>query len=292
MGKNIRPADPAPAADDRTRILTRLARKIGKEISAGQRCWLFLDYDGTLAEFAPTPDDVIPDPGLIALLTRLARIPEVLRLVVLSGRKLDHLKRLVPVPGILIAGTYGIEVITAEGRTIYRLDFASNRPVLDSIKPQWEALIEGKTGFYLEEKGWSIALHAHMAEKDVAEQVLEAARLSANQAAGKGTFRILGGYRFLEVAPVVADKGQSVAILIDQAQWPGAKIIYIGDDDKDEQAFEVVKQRGGVSILTSAVERSTLADYRLESPQDVRQWLNLLITAVETEQSKASISTG
>jgi len=272
--------------------LIRLARKIGNEIARGQRTWLFLDYDGTLAEFAPTPDHVFPDPQVITLLSRLAQFPDVLRVVVLSGRKLDHLKNLVPVPGILLAGTYGVEIITTDGKTVYRLDFSSNRPVLDSIKPQWEALIEGKTGFYLEDKGWSIALHAHIAKKEIADTVLEAARQSASRAAGKDTFRILDGYRFLEVAPVIADKGQSVAILVDQAQWPAAKLVYIGDDDKDEQAFGVVKQRGGISIRVSAVERPTLADYRLDSPKDVRQWLDGLISTLEPKRLKESASIG
>jgi len=242
---------------------------------------LFLDYDGALAEFAPTPDHVSPDAQVISLLSRLSQFPDVLRVVVLSGRKLDHLKNLVPVPGILLAGTYGIEIITADGRTVYRLDFSTNRPVLDDIKPQWEALIDGKNGFYLEDKGWSIALHAHMAEKEIAEPVLEAARQSASRSAGKDTFRIQDGYRFLEVVPLIADKGQSAAILVDQAQWAAARIVYIGDDDKDEQAFGVVKQRGGISILVSEVERPTLAAYRLDGPKDVRQWLEVLLSIAE-----------
>ena len=34
-----------------------------------KRLWLFLDYDGTLAEFAPTPEHILPDPALIKLLS-------------------------------------------------------------------------------------------------------------------------------------------------------------------------------------------------------------------------------
>jgi hypothetical protein len=30
---------------------------------------LYLDYDGTLAVFAPTPDDVLPDERVISLIT-------------------------------------------------------------------------------------------------------------------------------------------------------------------------------------------------------------------------------
>ena len=34
--------------------MIELARDLGKRVVEGERLWLFLDYDGTLAEFAPT----------------------------------------------------------------------------------------------------------------------------------------------------------------------------------------------------------------------------------------------
>ena len=34
--------------------------------------------------------------------------------------------------------------------------------------------------------------------------------------------------------------------------WPGALPVYLGDDDKDEEAFDVVKERGGIAILVAA----------------------------------------
>ena len=72
--------------------------------------WLFLDYDGTLADFAPTPDHIVPDPVVIQLLERLAKIPSV-RVTVISGRRLKDIQTLLPVKGIFKAGTYGIELI-------------------------------------------------------------------------------------------------------------------------------------------------------------------------------------
>jgi RNA polymerase sigma-70 factor (ECF subfamily) len=67
-----------------------------------------------------------------------------------------------------------------------------------------------------------------------------------------------------------------VGYLLDRYAWPGALPLYLGDDDKDEEAFGVIKARGGIAILVAARRRKTDADCRLESPQTVRRWLETL----------------
>jgi trehalose-phosphatase len=237
--------------------------------------WLFLDYDGTLADFAPTPEHVLPDPALIALLGELVRQPW-LRVAVVSGRRLGHVQKLVPVPGILLAGTYGIQLQTPEGERIDRLEYGTIRPTLEALKPQWSNLMAGREGFFLEDKGWALALHARFVEEDEAEGVLAAAHRLATgimQDSPPDLFRLLGGHKFLEIGPRLAHKGRTVAYLLAQYRWSGALPLYLGDDDKDEEAFGVVKEQGGIALLVSARPRETQADGRLESPQAARAWL-------------------
>ena len=246
-----------------------------QRLARTERLWLFLDYDGTLADFAPTPDHVLPDPELVDLLATLARHPRI-RIAVVSGRRLSHVQKLVPVPGIVLAGTYGIELQTAEGERINRVAYDTIRPSLDTLKPRWEGLFAGREGFFLEDKGWALALHARFAADDEAEQVLAAARRMTSEeslAIPREQFRLLGGHKFLEIGPRLAHKGQAVGFLLDHYPWPGALPVYLGDDDKDEEAFGVVKARGGIAILVASEPRDTDADGRLESPQAARLWL-------------------
>jgi len=245
-------------------------------LARADRLWLFLDYDGTLANFAPTPEHVDPDPGLVDLLTRLAQHPDI-RVAVVSGRRLSQLQTLLPVPGILLAGTYGIELQMPEGERINRIAYDTVRPTLNTLKPQWEHLITGRENFFLEDKGWALALHARFAEDDEAEQVLTTARQLAVEMASLELFRLLGGHKFLEVGPRLAHKGQTVDYLLDRYPWPAALPVYLGDDDKDEEAFGVVKARGGVTIVVAREPRSTQADCRLESPHDARRWMQMLL---------------
>ena len=248
---------------------------IGSYLVPAKRLWLFLDYDGTLADFAPTPEHVNPDPQLIGLLTKLARHPRI-RMAVISGRRLSHVEALVPVPGIFLAGTYGIELRTPEGERINRGEYDAIRPALNTLKPRWLRLIADREGFFLEDKGWALALHARFADEDEAEEVLTAARSMATGAARSGPFRLLGGHRFLEIGPELANKGNAVDYLLERYSWPGALPLYLGDDDKDEEAFDVIKAHGGISIMVALEHRQTGADCRLESPDAVRRWLGTL----------------
>jgi trehalose 6-phosphate phosphatase len=88
---------------------------------------------------------------------------------------------------------------------------------------------------------------------------------------------VLGGHKFLEIAPLLAHKGRTVEYLLGRYAWPGASLLYLGDDDKDEEAFGVIKARGGVAVVVAPEPRETRADCRLEAPRAARRWLETLL---------------
>ena len=252
-------------------------------LTESERLRLFLDYDGTLAELAPTPECVEPDQELVDLLHQLSRVPSI-RIALISGRRLSHVQRLVPLPGILLAGTYGIELQTPQGERIDRLEYDAIRPALAQVKPAWAGLIAGREGFFLEDKGWSLALHARFADPQETEEVLTAARRDATAVMETGDphlFRLLGGHKFLELGPHLANKGGTVEYVLDRWPWPGAQLLYMGDDDKDEEAFEVIQSHGGIAIIVSREPRETRADFCLESPAHTRRWLRELLDRLD-----------
>jgi trehalose 6-phosphate phosphatase len=267
--------------------MTNNLERINDSLAQVERLWLFLDYDGTLADFAPTPEHVCPNSEVIALLTGLVRHPDI-RVAVISGRRLAHVEALVPVPGILLAGTYGVELKTPDGERINRVAYDTIRPVLDALKPRWLQLVASREGFSLEDKLWALALHARFADDDEAEAALAVARRMATEAveeeARGDLFRLLGGHKFLEIGPQLAHKGRTVEYLLARYPWPGALPLYLGDDDKDEEAFGAIKAQGGIAILVSREPHETEADYRLAFPQAVLYWLKTLPARFEQPQ--------
>jgi len=255
---------------------------IVKNISTVKYLWLFLDYDGTLAEFAPTPEDILPNKDLIALVDELVHLPDT-RVAIISGRRLGHIQALLPVSDMLIAGTYGLEIQTPDGNINYRLDYGELRPLLDELKKKWEQLLKGRSGFFLEDKGWTIAIHAKDAAEQEAEITLEQAHRQADGIINQGptdVFRLLGGHRFLECSPREADKKRTVEYVVSGQRWHDETLfVYLGDDDKDEVAFEAVQDRGGIVVAVGDRLRNSTADCWLPSPQAVRNWLRAVLKA-------------
>lgn len=241
--------------------------------------WLFLDYDGTLADFTPTPNQIEPNPKIIRLVEQLARQPKI-RVAILSGRRLRDIRLLLPVSGIFLAGTYGIELMMSSGEIIHRVMYEDIRPFLETIKPQWEQLIRGKRGFFLEDKGWTLAIHARFADDREAEQVITQAQTFTGTNSLPDAFRLLGGHKFLEIAPSLASKRETVAYLLSQYSLPGQRLLYFGDDDKDEEAFSVIHANHGVAakiLRPSQASQLTTADFCFESPAETLHWLGQLI---------------
>ncbi len=263
-------------------VMTQALELLTEQVLAAPRIRLFLDYDGTLAEFAPTPDIIEPDPELADLVTRVAAHPRILASVV-SGRRLEHVEKLLPVPGILKAGTYGVEMTLPDGTPLTRVERAIIRPVLDEVKAGWSALLTGRPGYFLEDKDWAIAIHGRHAQDGEEEEVLQVGQAEAEAKLARlapeiaEQFRILGGYKFVELGPDLANKGKTIAYLLDERPWPNALPLFLGDDDKDEEAFEIIKQRNGMALLVNRTPRETHADARVPTPQDARDWLEALL---------------
>jgi trehalose 6-phosphate phosphatase len=188
-----------------------------------------------------------------------------------------------------MAGSYGLEIQTAAGETIYRVDFEDIRPFLDELKGTWQQLLEGRQGFYLEDKGWTLAIHAKDAMELDAGEILAQAGREANAVIEQSPGDLLhlqGGHRFLEIAPQAVDKKRTVQYLVATYPPEGKWLpVYLGDDDKDEVAFEAVQEQGGLVVAVGERLRESAADCWLPNPTAVRRWLEDLL---EKRVEKAS----
>jgi len=224
---------------------------------------LFVDFDGTLVELAPTPRDIRVSAGLPGLLSGLAnRLGGAVALV--SGRSLADLARLVaPFSGAMV-GQHGNEIRYPDGR----LATGCGGTAVDAARAVLVPFAEAHAGLMLEDKGGTIALH-YRGAPDLAELCRRAARDAV--AASGDRLRAIDGNRVIELVPSRVGKGGAIATLAAEPPFLGRNPVFVGDDATDEDGFAAVDALGGVSVKVGA--GPSAAQYRLPDVAAVWAWI-------------------
>jgi trehalose 6-phosphate synthase/phosphatase len=235
---------------------------------------LFLDYDGTLVPLATRPEEArLPDATRHTLL-QAARMPN-LDTVIVSGRALDDVRRMVDVSGLTYVGNHGFEI---EGPGI-----SFRHPQADRSRASLEAAADalialGVPGARVERKGATVAYHV----REVAAAEREAAARSAEGLLRRQRLRVTLGKMVVEGRPPVDwHKGRAVQhVLVHRhgADWPSrVRALYIGDDLTDEDAFRSLRGIGrSIRVASAPTSGVTAADFRLPDPEAVNQLLRWL----------------
>lgn len=237
---------------------------------------IFLDYDGTLADFAPTPDTLLPDSELISLMQKMVSCQGVFPAVI-SGRRLAHIQKLLPVTGLLIGGTYGLEMQLPNGQLYSPLVYEEVREPIEQTITFWKERIQESSSLYLEDKGWAVALHQMKASLPETESLISTIRKSTEDRLLPEGFNLAGNDQFLELAPEKANKVEAVNWILSNLTPPDSMVLYFGDDQKDEEAFGFVQEKGGVAIRIAPSLVETQAQFLMQNPQELRYWLTKLV---------------
>lgn len=219
---------------------------------------LFLDFDGTLIDIAPRPDQVeVPD-GLDALLAGLGKALDG-ALALISGRPVADLDRLLARREWALAGEHG---------AVLRLPWGEieRAPGVPLPPPSWRAalaaLARENPGVLVEQKASGIAVHYRQApqcERLARETV---ARLVAEQ---PGRFAVLNGHKVTEIRPRAIDKGWAVERLMRDPPFYARVPVFIGDDTTDEDGFRAARSLGGYGL--------NVHRYFPAGAAEVREWL-------------------
>jgi trehalose-6-phosphatase len=122
-------------------------------------------------------------------------------------------------------------------------------------------------------------LHARFAPEKEAIQVISTIQHTLDQDLITDEYRLIKHKKFLEVISAKAHKGKTVSFLLNSFPLPGARMVYIGDDNNDAEAFDTIHSFGGIAISVAqyfGYIRSSGGDYLLKSPKAVRRWLEIL----------------
>jgi trehalose 6-phosphate phosphatase len=224
---------------------------------------LFLDFDGTLVEIAPAPNQVQVPAELPHLLDELAdRLDGAVAVV--SGRSLDELAHMLAPFASGIAGNHGLERRYGDGNVTRCL----THPELDRFRPLVADFATRHDGVLLEDKGGSLALHYRLAPS-LAAGCHTLVRRAAQ--ASNGALVAVAGKMVIELMPRSGGKGRAIADFLADAPFRGRLPVFVGDDTTDEDGFAVVNRLGGVSVHVG--DGATIARHCLATVGEVLAWL-------------------
>ncbi|MGE0518242.1 MAG: bifunctional alpha,alpha-trehalose-phosphate synthase (UDP-forming)/trehalose-phosphatase [Candidatus Binatia bacterium] len=255
---------------------------------ADHRIAVFLDYDGTLAPICEHPADAQLSPEARASLLQCARHPDI-EVAVVSGRALEDLRAMVAVPELVYAGNHGLD-IAMPGEPIFRHSAVAH--YVDKLSQLADEL-DGMTpvGAWTERKGATLTLHVRGVEPSQRASAAARAR-AAIVAAG---FQPRDALCALEARPPIGwDKGQAVLHVLRRlyghAWSESVRVIYIGDDDTDEDAFRVLAGLA-VTFRVGPARSLSLAEQRLPNVDAVRAMLDWLAARpVRWDAAEAALS--
>ena len=236
---------------------------------------LLLDFDGTLVEFAATPDAVQVDAALRTLLLQLqARFDGALAII--SGRSIESLDALLAPLRLPLAGLHGLERRTADGQRW------PPRACGDWISVARDTLRQQaarRAGLLLEEKSHGLALHWRRAPQHAEEVRQTALQLHRSL---RPTPLLVEGHAVIEFREPGPGKDAALDAFLAEPPFRGRVPVYIGDDVTDLPALQRALDLGGVAIHVGAEaahyrEPLPPAMHRLADPRAVRDWLGSLL---------------
>ncbi len=248
----------------------------GPDLFSREPRLLSLDFDGTLAEIASTPEAARMTDDFRILLKGLSLLPRT-KLVILSGRSVPDIKAKIRVPGIVFVGNHGLDFSPpSAGWGISALSEWTRKTV--EVRERLSLLVKKWPGAFLEAKGPDLSLHYRLLKPELALQLIPEA-LGAIQDLPVVTRE---GKCVLEFKPKGAPgKGEALERLADRffkANEEGL-CLHMGDDQTDEEAFQALRNMGRRGLGVKVGPGPSRAHFRLSGPPEVYRFLKLFMSA-------------
>ncbi len=275
ISATAKPADDADTAG--------AARQLSEAIRAGQRVAFFLDYDGTLCEFAPNPADARPTEEIRTLLDDLAALPNA-DVMLISGRKGEDLEA--------FAGKGRLGLIAEHGASLRRpgqtdwetLDAQVDYGWKDEVRPVFRLYEESLPGSQVEEKRTSLVWHYRRADPEFGEWKANQLAEELGAMTANTPVQVRQGQKIVEVVSAQVSKGAAVRPVHggrEVTRWRCAR----GTDVTDESMFAVEAD----NLVTVKIgDGATRARYRVKDPSAMRRFLREMMAAAAPSRYTAS----
>ncbi|MEK6198679.1 trehalose-phosphatase [Psychrobacter sp. P11G5] len=225
---------------------------------------LFLDIDGTLADFTLDPKDSIIPNATLLLLQRIQNYG--VQVAIVTGRSLAEAKQMLSPLQLPIAATHGLEIAlngsfnsaigkkndnnVASTAHVDNAELTAIRQIISQYSTSYSDLT-------IENKPYSVALHfrKNPTLANVAHTIM--LKTLSNYA----NWTLKQGKYVWEIVPKGADKGTAILTLLEKMQTDKELCaIFIGDDITDEAGFIAVQNEN--TVFENEVSKNKVSEKR------------------------------
>ncbi len=223
------------------------------------------DLDGTLAPIVAHASEARVPPGTLAVLDRLCAGAKV---AIITGRDLNTARRMVPVEGVVVVGSHGLEA-SFDDPLIPGVDRVALSAALENIE---QRVISACPSSYLhiERKAISSAFHFRRAPELEPELREVLSRLPEG-------LRLREGRMVLEVLPD-SRGGKDIALTALTRHLHVKTVLAMGDDETDVAMFRAavsLAQTDGLHVMLVGVSGGQ------ETPQEIIDLADVVVRSTE-----------
>ena len=242
---------------------------------------IMLDYDGTLAPFATLPQNAVPGPYLIDVLTRLAQI-KYSCVALISGRSRADLERwFTGIPNLWIAAEHGAVLWSPISRAWEQPHHTNSNDWKQCVYPILDHFVDRTPGSFIEEKDYSLVWHYRMSDPEFGDWLANDLVANLDHMLAESPVKAVKGQKTVEVKSLWANKGQLYSRLLASGPAPDF-IMAAGDDVTDEDLFASLPE----NAWTVHVGRSeSKAKYYITSPDEMVALLADIVERLNTSSN-------
>lgn len=255
--------------------------EIFKKIVQSEAIFLFLDYDGTLVPFKDSPTEVRTPKKIKKVIRQLIQIQKI-QVIIVTGRTLADIKKLLPLAGLSFIALHGLCIDSPAGIQYQWKTAEQTQSLITTIKKKMQPIVKQETGAFLEDKGRTIVLHYRLLPKNKERFLQETFTKIVQDHDNNRILEIIKGAKVIEARPKGWNKGKAIELFLSHFTTTNNTLpIYIGDDITDEDAFQILREKGLTIHVVHEKKRKTAAQYWVNDPDDVFFFLDAVVQKIQ-----------